>query len=72
MSKTYITITGTQYYHGKDFLKIREESDELSWGVDRKIFRVSKNGFNIVSFDNFHEDAMFTKRDDFKQSLKIN
>ena len=21
MSKTYITLTGTQYYHGKDFLK---------------------------------------------------
>lgn len=47
-----------------------EESDELSWGVDRKIFRVNKNGFNIVSFDNFNEDAMFTKRDGFKQSLK--
>lgn len=42
---------------------------DLSWGVDGKVFRANRSGFNIISFNNYEKSKRFTKRDDFKKKL---
>lgn len=43
--------------------------DDLSWGVDGKVFRARGNGFNVVSFNNYEEHKRFNKQKDFKKNL---
>lgn len=47
-----------------------DERDNLSWGVDGKIFRVNPNGFNIVEFNNSRRDQLFFKKKDYNEPLR--
>lgn len=46
-----------------------DESDNLSWGVDGKIFRATPNGFNIIEFNNNSREQYFFKKKDYKKQL---
>lgn len=43
--------------------------NDLSWGVDGKVFRANRSGFNVISFNNYEDHKRFTKQDDFKKNL---
>lgn len=47
-----------------------DESDNLSWGVDGKIFRATPKGFNIIEFNNNSRQHFFLKKKDYKKQLK--
>lgn len=46
-----------------------DEKDNLSWGVDGKIFRATPNGFNIVEFNNNKRNHLFSKKKDYDETL---
>ena len=53
MGKVYFTITGTKYYHGKDFLKagmkvkLVKEPDNV---YDREAVQVKMEGLDIIGY----------------------
>lgn len=46
-----------------------ETTEDLSWGVDGKLFRAKSEGFDVVTFNNFDEYRRFTRKDDYKRKL---
>lgn len=46
-----------------------DERDNLSWGVDGKIFRATPKGFNIVKFNNKGRNQLFSKKKDYHKQL---
>lgn len=46
-----------------------DDDEGLSWGVDGKVFRVTPDGFDIVSFNNYKENMRFVKQTKYRSNL---